>query len=84
MQEIDGELCRLVALQKKQVSIGNARRQAEKLSRSVPENLQLDRLIRYEVHLNRDLDRTLSQIERVQRMRLGQPPVPRIELDLKK
>lgn len=29
------------------------------------------RLIRYEVHLNRELDRTLTQLERLQRMRLG-------------
>jgi hypothetical protein len=37
------------------------------------------RLSRYEAHLSREFDRTLSQLERLERMRLGHPrlePMP--------
>jgi hypothetical protein len=39
-------------------------------------------LIRYEAHLSRDFDRSLSQLERLQRIRLGQavPPTLRLEI----
>src|SRR5438876_9184083 len=40
----------------------------------------LDRLLRYEASLERTLDRTLSQLERLQRMRLGQPVLPKLEV----
>lgn len=36
------------------------------------------RLIRCEAHLSREFDRTLSQLERVQRARLGKPEPPRV------
>jgi hypothetical protein len=84
MEEIDEELTRLKDLESKQASIEDSRAQAESLSRSVPENSTLDRLFRYETHLNRDFDRTLVQIERLQRMRLGQPVPPPINVNLSK
>jgi hypothetical protein len=59
------------------------RTQLEVVSRSIPNGLGLERLLRYEASLNRDFDRTLSQLERIQRMRLGQPVAPRLELDVK-
>ena len=37
---------------------------------------------RYESNLLRDFDRTLSQLERLQRIRLGQPVPPPIKLDI--
>ncbi len=42
----------------------------------------LDRLLRYEASLDRAFDRTLNQLERLQRMRRGQavPPLVRVEL----
>src|SRR5712692_666173 len=39
-----------------------------------------DRLIRYEAHLSREFERTLAQLERLQRMRLGQPVLPELEV----
>ena len=39
-----------------------------------------DRLLHYEAHLERNFDRTLSQLERLQRMRLGQPVLPKLEV----
>lgn len=44
--------------------------------------LQWELALRYESNLERAFDPTLSQLERLQRTRLGQPVPPRIELDL--
>jgi hypothetical protein len=46
----------------------------------VPSQEVSDRLIRYEAHLSREFDRTLSHLERLQRMRLGQPVLPKLEV----
>ena len=46
----------------------------------VPTQEVSDRLIRYEAHLSREFDRTLTQFERLQRMRLGQPVLPKLEV----
>lgn len=54
--------------------------EVEHLCRRVLDNPGLDRLLRYEASLERQFDRTLSQLERLQRMRLGQPVLPRIEV----
>jgi len=48
----------------------------------VPSQESLDRLLRYEAHLSREFDRTLSQLERLQRMRLGQPVPPPVKVQL--
>ena len=48
----------------------------------VPPQEVSDRLLRYEAHLSREFDRTLSQLERLQRMRMGQPVLPPIKLDI--
>jgi hypothetical protein len=48
------------------------------IARSVP--YELDRLLRYEASLERAFDLTLSQLERHQRMRLGQAVPPPIHL----
>lgn len=50
----------------------------------VPEEKDCDRIIRYEAHLDRMLDRALSQLERLQRMRLGQTVLPAIKVDVTK
>ena len=34
--------------------------------------------MRYETHLNREIDRILNRLERLQRMRRGQPLPPQI------
>ena len=46
----------------------------------IPDGPQLDRFLRYEAALERHFDRTLSQLERLQRMRLGQPVLPKLEV----
>ena len=41
-----------------------------------------DQLLRYETTLDRRIDRILAQLERFQRIRLGQPVPPRIDVNL--
>lgn len=46
------------------------------------ERWEIDHLLRYEAALERAFDRALSQLERLRRMRLGQPVPPPIKLDI--
>ena len=48
----------------------------------VPPPDVLDLLLRYEANLDRSFDRTLSQLERLQRIRLGQLVPPPVKIDL--
>jgi len=41
-----------------------------------------DQLLRYEAALERAIDRTLAQLERLQRMRLGQPLLPPVKVEV--
>ena len=54
----------------------------EALRRRVPESPALHRLLRYEAHLERAFDRMLSQLERLQRIRRGQPVPLTVKLEL--
>lgn len=78
--EIDAEMKRLKEAREVQLSIASDRIKLERLRRSVPDSPSLDRLLRYEASLDRTIDRTLSQLERLQRMRKGQPVPPEIQL----
>jgi len=78
--EIDEEVRRIKRDQKARVSVETARTQLEIVSRNVPDGPGLDHLLRYEASLERSFDRTLSQLERLQRMRLGQPVLPKLEV----
>ena len=79
---IDSEIRHLKRYQKAQASIEADRAKLESLRRIVPEGRALDRLLRYEASLQRSFDRTLSQLERLQRMRLGQPVPPPVKVEL--
>jgi hypothetical protein len=54
----------------------------ESLRQKVPDAPQVDRLLRYETSLERSIERTLNQLERLQRMRLGRPVPPPISLNI--
>jgi hypothetical protein len=58
---------------------GDDRNQFEETRALVPWE---DRLQRYESSLERSFDRTLSQLERLQRLRLGQPVLPALKVDV--
>jgi hypothetical protein len=61
-------------------SVESEKMKSEVLAQRVPLTPQFDRLLRYEASLERAFDRTLAQLERLQRMRLGQPVLPKLEL----
>ena len=42
----------------------------------------LDRIPRYEASIERSFDRTIMQLERIQRMRLGLPVAPALKVDI--
>jgi hypothetical protein len=71
-------------LKKEQFEMEARRMEVEKLRLSVPEGPGLDKLLRYEAALARAFDRTLGQLERLQRMRLGQPVPPPVKLEVTK
>jgi len=48
----------------------------------VPSPQVLDRLLRCEAHLSREVDRTLSRLERLKRMRTGQAVPPPLKVEL--
>jgi hypothetical protein len=67
---------------KGRTSIDAERMKLESLRRNVPEGPQLERLLKYEASINREIDRILTQLERLQRMRLGQLVSSPIKLDI--
>jgi hypothetical protein len=63
------------------------RREAELLEYTnvaslVPTQAMLDRLTKYETNLSREFERTLHQLERLQKMRRGQPVAPPINVQI--
>lgn len=80
LQLIDDEIVRLRLDQQARAAIQTTRTQLEIVSRNVPDGPGLDRLLRYEGSLERSFDRTLGQLERLQRMRLGQPVLPKLDV----
>ena len=79
---LDDEIKRLEALKEMQRIIGKQRGEYEAIAALVPSQGALDRLVRYEAHLSREIDRTLSQLERLQRIRLGQAVQPPLRLEV--
>jgi hypothetical protein len=80
LRVIDEEIIRLRRDQQARASVQTARTQLEIVCRNVPDGPGLDRLLRYEASLERSFDRTLGQLERLQRTRLGQPGLPKLEV----
>ena len=76
------EIERLVDHRRRQATIDSAKTKLNRLRRFVPKSPDLDRLLKYEASLERAFDRTLAQLERLQRMRLGQAVLPAIKVDL--
>lgn len=82
LHAIDGEIRHLERYHKTRASIESNRTKLEILRRGVPDAPGLDRLLRYEASLERGFDRTLNQLDRLQRMRRGQPVAPRVEVNI--
>ena len=82
LEGIDLEIRRLKKFQKEHAIIEERRLEIDKLCHRVPDDPRAERLLRYETTLERNFDRTLNQLERIQRMRKGQPVPPPIKLDV--
>jgi hypothetical protein len=82
LEELGKEIQRLERYRKTRASVDSERMKLELLRRNVPDAPQLDRLLRYEASLERSFDRTLSQLERLQRMRAGQLVPPELSVRL--
>jgi hypothetical protein len=80
--ELAKEIERLERYRDERAAIESHRMKLQALRRNVPDSPRLDQLIRYAASLERTFDRTLSQLERAQRMRLGQPVPPPINLNV--
>lgn len=79
---IEKKLAQFSALQRQHDVMERNRKENKRLRQQVPENPSAERLLRYEASLERSFDRTLSQLERIQRMRKGQIIPPPIKLDV--
>ncbi len=85
LRELENETVRLRRYPEQQAAMESNRfRQMdlESRRRGIPDSPRLDQLLRYGTTLERTFDRTLSQLERAQRMRLGQQLLPRIDVSL--
>jgi hypothetical protein len=78
---IEAEIKRLTKIEKVLEAIDRRRIEYKTSAAVIPGQEALDRLVRYEVHLSREIDRILNRLERLQRMRKGQP-LP-LQLDVK-
>jgi hypothetical protein len=76
---IDTEICRLHELLKKIESDDIV---SESLASLLPPPGDLDRIMRYESHLSREISKEINQLEQLKRARRGYPPPPTIKVDL--
>jgi hypothetical protein len=79
---LDEEIKRVEALAENALRVTIERNEFRKTAALVPPLAVSERLLRYESHLSREFDRTLSQLERLQRIRRGQPVLPPIDVRL--
>jgi hypothetical protein len=79
---LDEEILSVTHLQEESEAIESRRMELKALRENVPTSPGLDQLLRYSTTLDRQFDRTLSQLERAQRMRRGQPVAPRIDVNV--
>jgi hypothetical protein len=77
LDEVKKEIQRLERYRKEHTTISARRLEVEALR--LPE---MDRLLRYETTISREIERTLNQLERLQRMRLGQAVPPPINVNV--
>jgi len=79
---IDREIERLTKLEK-ELEAADLQRVAYKTAGSLIPGAEVsDRLIRYETHLTREIERILNRLERLQRMRKGQSVAPQVDVNI--
>lgn len=82
LREVESQIRWLRRCRKQFGAVEADRMTLERLSRRIPDAATSDRLLRYEASLERSFDRTLGQLERLQRMRLGQAVLPPVRVEL--
>ncbi len=82
LKKIEAEISRLEQFKISQRPSQLEQGRLEAFRLSINEGAGLERLVRYEASLERAFDRTLAQLERAQRMRLGLHVAPRLEIGL--
>lgn len=82
LKGLDGEIDCLGRLLKGERRLAAERQEYSTSAALVPEQSTTEKFVRYEAHLSREFDRTLNQLERCQRIRLGQPVLPAIKADV--
>ena len=82
MRILDREIEWLTAREEMQQTQDDKKEVYGRLAALVPPQDAMDRLVRYEAHLGREFDRILNQLERVQRMRRGQPAPPTLNVNV--
>lgn len=81
---LDEEIQYLESVKAKTVEYQAQRAEQGKEAAFVPDGNALDRLLRFDAHVDRKIDRTLEQLERLQRRRLGESLPPRLEVNLRR
>jgi hypothetical protein len=79
---IDDEIEHLTRMKKRLKAFQEERAQYQTSAAVIPGQEVSDRLIRYEAHLSREIDRILNRLERLQRMRKGQLLPPQLEVNI--
>jgi hypothetical protein len=79
---LDVEIERLEFLHKTMSAVDEQRGGYQTTAALIPSQRDLDVVIRYEAHLSREFDRTLSQLERCQKIRLGLPTPPTMRVEI--
>jgi hypothetical protein len=82
LNAIGEEIKCLLEYKETQTQVDVSRTRIDRLRGSIPDSASVDRLLRYEASLGRAFDWTLNQLERIQRVRLGQPVLPAIKADI--
>ena len=79
---LDEKIEALASMRYRRMIRDENRNRLEAVTALVPGQEVTDRLQRYEGSLERSFDRTLSQLERLQRLRKGQPVLPALKVDV--
>ena len=82
IEMIDGEIDRFSKLKELREEIDRQKVYFKELAGVIPSGVGSDPLLRYETHLSREIDRILNRLERLQRMRKGQPPPPQLDVNI--
>ena len=63
-------------------SLRELKQQCEGLAGLIPAHDAMERFVRYESHLSREIDRTVNRLQRLQQMRRGRPALPTLNVEI--